>query len=151
MVRLTAAHDVRLEASDVDAPLTGQKPNYTLDTLTLLHAMLGAETQLFAIIGADSFRQFARWHKPLQLLEKAEWIVAARPGEEFSSGWGALEADFPEAELAPVRHRIHFLTEPDQDISATQLRHELQRGVVSSEWLLPEVAAYIREQQLYRV
>ncbi len=141
MVRLLCGEDARLEASDMDSPLAGGSPNYTVEALEALHAQNpGAE--LFALAGADSFLTLRQWREPERLLSLAEWIVVSRPGS-------------PLDDLAPLQlstleaGRVHVLRGMDEDISATGLRERLRMGVSCGDALTPAVALYIARMHLY--
>jgi nicotinate-nucleotide adenylyltransferase len=88
MVELACKADSRFVVSDLDAPRSDGKPNYTVQTLAALHEAV-PDARLFNLVGADSFLNLPRWHEPERLLELAEWIVVSRPG-------------FPLADLSPL-------------------------------------------------
>jgi len=127
--------------STLDAPRPDERPNYTVDTLIAIGRQYpGAE--LFNLVGADSFLDLPRWHRPDRLLELAEWIVVTRPGYPLSE---------TPLHLTPAQaNRVHVLTEVEEDVSATSLRERLRLGDACSDLLTPSVAAYIALHGLYR-
>lgn len=141
MVMLACEHDHRFKPSSLDAPNPDGRPNYTVDTLTMLRTLY-PEATLFHLVGADSFLSLPHWREPRRLLELAEWIVVSRPGSSLD-GIEALG-------LTPQqRSRVHLLETVHDDISATELRQRLARGEACDDKILPEVLAYIRAHRLY--
>ena len=145
MTTLACMDDPRFLPSTIDAARPDGRPNYSVDTLRLLHqSMPGA--QIFNLIGADSFLSLARWRDPQQLLDLAEWIVVSRPGYSDQS----LLADPPGLTLtAAQRARIHPLSSIHEDIAATNLRERLRTGDPCQDLLPPQVSGYIQHHHLY--
>jgi nicotinate-nucleotide adenylyltransferase len=142
MVELACRTDPRFAVSDLDAPRSDGKPNYTVETLATLHETM-PDARLFNLVGADSFLDLPRWHEPEQLLDLAEWIVVSRPG-------------FPLADLSMLgltprqRGRVHLLQTVHEDVAATNLRERLEAGDQCADVLDPAVSAYIKVHHLYR-
>jgi nicotinate-nucleotide adenylyltransferase len=143
MVELLCAEANGLEPSMVDAPQLDDSPNYTIDTLARLRASLPDATEIFVIVGADSFLTLRDWRKPNELLLAAEWIVVSRPGFD-------LHALAPLGLTDAQRARVHLLGDVNEPVSATEIRARLRAGT-DCLGLLPErILAYIREHELYR-
>jgi nicotinate-nucleotide adenylyltransferase len=163
MVRLAVASVPGLTASDIDAALPGDQPNYTVDTLERLRK-LHPRDQLFCLVGADSFLTLKHWHRCTDLLLFCDFIVAGRPGFSLEQINAALpvgirnigEESFP----GYVRYtltgpegrgtQLYFLPDLHQDISATEIRGALAEGSELDKVLDPAVAAYIHTHALYR-
>ena len=164
MVRLAVAGEPGLVASDVDAPLPGSRPNYTIDTLRRLREHLQPTDELFFLLGADSFLTLRRWHNCTELLLFCNFIVAGRPGfslEQFNAALPkgvrntgeARAAGFTRFTLAGPSGQsteLFLLPDLDQDISATEIRAALAEGSELETVLAPSVAEYIRSHGLYR-
>ena len=164
MVRLAVAGEPGLVASDVDAPLPGSRPNYTIDTLRRLRKHLQPTDELFFLLGADSFLTLRRWHNCTELLLFCNFIVAGRPGfslEQFNAALPkgvrntgeARAAGFTRFTLAGPSGQsteLFLLPDLDQDISATEIRAALAEGSELETVLAPSVAEYIRSHGLYR-
>jgi nicotinate-nucleotide adenylyltransferase len=164
MVRLAVAGEPGLVASDVDAPLPGARPNYTIDTLRRLRKHLQPTDELFFLLGADSFLTLRRWHNCTELLLFCNFIVAGRPGfslEQFNAALPkgvrntgeARAAGFTRFTLAGPSGQsteLFLLPDLDQDISATEIRAALAEGSELETVLAPSVAEYIRSHGLYR-
>ncbi len=178
MTRLAIANYLNFELSLLDAPTGDDRPNYSAETLRRLRTELPSDTELFFLVGADSLRQFARWHKAAEIPFLASLIVASRPGES-QDAWATPKSWLPHAlravpdsslqRQAPspvrsmhVRHpdgratSIYFLDNIHFDISATRLRQWLSQAYqtepnASVRNLLPQpVLEYILEHDLYR-
>jgi nicotinate-nucleotide adenylyltransferase len=142
MVELACKADSRFAVSDLDAPRSDGKPNYTVQTLAALHEAV-PDARLFNLVGADSFLNLPRWHEPERLLELAEWIVVSRPGFPL--------ADLSTLSLTPrQRGRVHLLQTVHEDVAATNLRERLEAGDSCADVLDPAVSAYIQAHHLYR-
>jgi nicotinate-nucleotide adenylyltransferase len=164
MVRLAVAGEPGLVASDVDAPLPGARPNYTIDTLRRLRKHLQPTDELFFLLGADSFLTLRRWHNCTELLLFCNFIVAARPGfslEQFNAALPKGVRNTGEARAAGFTRftlsgpsgqstELFLLPDLDQDISATEIRAALAEGSELETVLAPSVAEYIRSHGLYR-
>ncbi len=147
MTALACAEDPeRFAVSELDAPQADGAPNYTVDTLARLAEILPRAT-IFNLVGADSFRDLARWRDPERLLALAEWIVVSRPGFGFAGGLAEPEG-MPLT--AGQRARVHLLDSVNEEVSATSLRERLGRGEPCVDLLPPLVSAYIQQQGLYR-
>lgn len=164
MVELAVANEPGLTASDIDAPLPGGRPNYTLETLRRLRNQLQPTDTLFCLLGADSFLTVKRWHRCTELLVFCDFIVAGRPGFALDQINAALpegvfktnvdhEPAFTRFTLSSVSGRsseLFLLPDLDQDISATEIRADLAEGAEQQNLLAPAVAEYIRIHGLYR-
>jgi nicotinate-nucleotide adenylyltransferase len=162
MVRLAVAGLAGLTASNIDAALPGDQPNYTVDTLERLRDLHPTD-QLFCLVGADSFLTLKHWHRGIDLLLFCDFIVAGRPGFSLEQINAALpdgvqntaEQTFPRyiryALAGPERSTLLYLL-PDlhQDISATEVRSALAEGFELEKMLDPAVATYIHTRGLYR-
>ncbi len=97
MTALAAQADPRFLPSLLDQPQRNgtddTRPNYTVETLARLRALLAAEpepTTLFTLLGADSWLDIGRWFHAARLLALTDWIVAARPGFSLARAEAAL-------------------------------------------------------------
>jgi len=143
--RNTTSASPRLFVTDIDSPRPDRTPNYTIDTLTTLHALY-PQDELFNLVGADSFLTLPRWRSPIRLIELAQWIVVARPGYTLS------DLQLTPLSLTPVqRDRIHLLTDIHEDVSATSLRKRLRHDDPCADLLSPAVIACIAERGLYKL
>jgi nicotinate-nucleotide adenylyltransferase len=170
MTRLALADEPGFALSLVDAPGPAGQPNYSYDTLLRLQEELGAETQLFCLVGADSLAHLRLWHRAAELPFMATFMVAARPGFALDNLRALLPAGLtmerpPQAsephgvallsgsleDAQGRRAPIHFLPGLDHDLSATGVRQLLlQNDLQACQRLLhPAVLAFLREKKIY--
>lgn len=118
--------------------------SYTLDTVNELHKKYGDDTELFFIIGSDSMADLSHWHKAQELIGKAYFLAAARPG---------IELNFEEVRKVFGRtglSHIHQFITPGFEISSTSIRERIKLGR-SIKYLVPEeVEKYIYKENLYQ-
>ncbi len=79
MTRLAIAGEQDFALSLADAPKPSGEPNYTLETLLALRAILPPASALFCLMGADSLSALHRWHRAAEIPFVAPLIVASRP------------------------------------------------------------------------
>lgn len=139
MARLGTADNPALEVSGVEIERPG--PSYTADTLEWL-LTTGPGASLTLILGQDALLDLPHWVRPRRILELATLAVARRGGSNNSEE--ALRA------LPGLEERLVWLEMPRIDISASEIRARVRRGL-SIRYLVPgAVEAYIREHGLYR-
>lgn len=141
MCRLAVADDNEISISLIDAERPG--PHYTSDMLRLFRERVGAEVELYFLMGLDSLRDLPTWHEP-------EWLVhncrlAALRRHDVEIDWEGLEEELP-----GVRERVVVLDMPELDIASSSLRERVRTGQPIRYQVPREVELYIREQGLYR-
>jgi len=141
MVRLAIADKPYLKLSTVEIERPG--PTYTVDTMAELQAQLGAENDLFFILGWGSLAELPQWKEPSRLITMCRLAVVPRPGYPRPD-LKALEARIP-----GLSQRVILMDKPEIDISASEIRDRVARGL-SITHLVPEpVESYIKQQKLY--
>lgn len=152
---------VRVSTIELDAP---EKP-YTVETLARLKEKMGADAQLFFVMGADSWTDIRTWREWERVLELTNHIVMARPGYELDAAHvtpqirerildlrGAGREAIARAVEASETEKIYVTDAVQIDISATRIR-ELVREERTPEWralVPPPVAEFIEKYRLYR-
>ncbi|MGB8477794.1 MAG: nicotinate (nicotinamide) nucleotide adenylyltransferase [Acidobacteriaceae bacterium] len=181
MTALATQADPRFVPSLLDAPhrdaTDTTRPSYTVETLSQLRRTLAMEaepTELFTLLGADSWLDIGHWFQASRLLALSDWIVAARPGFSLIGSEAALPAEIkvergssdsavandvsgalPTCELT-LHHTdsaptcVWFLPDLQVDISATELRAALDQGQPDPELLPAPVWNYIAKTEIYR-
>ena len=134
---LCAEEPAYLRASAMDAPHADGSPNYTVETLEAMRREW-PRVRLFAILGADSFREFPRWHEVERLQAMAEWIVVSRPG-------------FAVGERTPGSERVYRIEDVAVPLASRLLRERLRQGEDCEGAVPASVLAYIHAHGLYRV
>lgn len=113
---------------------------YTVDTLSAMQKQWpGAE--LYYIIGEDTLLDLPNWRKPDKVFTLCQFLVCCRTSEE-------LEKLPLTKKLASRGAKLHFLSLPPREISATEVRRKLAAGEEAEE-LSPQVHQYIRVMGLY--
>ena len=137
MVRLAVDGDPLYEVDDLELHRPG--PSYTLDTLRNLTSR-GSDRANW-LIGADMLLYLPNWHRPLDLLNEANFIVMARPG--WSLDWAALPPEY--------RHlQANVVEAPLIAITSTEVRDRIRAGL-PIRYLTPDsVCRYIHDRGLYR-
>jgi len=153
MVELAVKNEPGLVADDRE--IRRARPAYTVETLEELRAELGAEAELWCLIGADAFVGLASWYRWRDIFTLANLAVALRPGSELNALPGVLSDELKARQVFDFPKRtpsgtIRALTLPPVDISATELRAKLAADQAVHGWLDPEVANYIRNHGLYQ-
>ena len=138
MLALATQNDPVLVIStfEFDAP----DRRYTVDTIGEFQRRLEAGTELFFIMGADSWAEIRTWRDWERLLKLVKHIVVARPGYDVAPAPPGLQ------------EQILFTDVVMKDISATDIRRLASEGRVEElEKLVPEaVANYIKKYGIYR-
>ena len=138
MLALATQNDPRLSLStfELDAP----DRRYTVDTVEHFQTKFGESTELFFIMGADSWSEITTWREWERLLKTINHIVVTRPGHE-------VDKTLPVADA-----RVFFTDAVMNDVSATNIRRlAAARRFDGLTQLVPApVAEYIRKYELYR-
>jgi nicotinate-nucleotide adenylyltransferase len=131
---------------------------YTIDTLRAVRAELGPKASIAFLLGADQLQQLESWHEWRGLFDLAHICAASRPG--FPSDTAqlppALAREFTRraASAEQIRNTPHGLTylaaNLAVDVSATQIRADLQHGEPPASLVPPGVLDYIQRHNLYR-
>lgn len=144
MARLAVEGEPLFEVSD--AELSRDGPSYTIDTIEAFRREVGPEAQLFWIIGADSLPELPTWRRVPDLVRAACIVTATRPGfvppsiEFLASAVGREHAEALLDQCCPT---------PAIDISSTEIRRRVSRGL-SIRFLVPDaVASHIHRHGLY--
>ena len=140
MTVLATNSNPRCEVSRLELDRDG--PSYTIDTLRVLRQMLGGDTEVLFITGADAVLEILTWHESEAVLREGRFVAVHRPGYDLDRLMAVLG---PEA----MEH-IEPLALRELDISSTDLRERVARGQ-SIRYLTPEpVIEYIARRGLYR-
>ncbi|MDG5765909.1 nicotinate (nicotinamide) nucleotide adenylyltransferase [Balneolales bacterium ANBcel1] len=136
MLQLVFGTRSEVSLSDVEQRIT--PPHYTLKTLSYLKASY-PDRSLILCIGGDSLQDLPNWFDYRSIGQKAELLVAERPG---------VSLDVPD-ELSAFS--VHFCEHDPVEVSSTDIRERMASGhEESARDLHPEVAAYIKKHGLYR-
>jgi nicotinate-nucleotide adenylyltransferase len=140
MVEAAIASNPAFTLSRVDLDRPG--PHYTVDMLRILGRAY-PEAVLFFLMGGDSLAEFATWRHPSGIVRQARLGVMERPGWEADVA--VLAAEIPD-----IRDRLALLHAPYLEISGTDLRRRVRRGLPIRYLVPPAVEWYVREHRLYQ-
>jgi nicotinate-nucleotide adenylyltransferase len=130
MLKIAIRGNPRFQASDLEIRRGGV--SYTVDTLRELRRRTRADLHL--ILGADAARLLPRWRSIDVVRELATFVLVSRPGHR-------VRARMP---------KQHIVEAPLLEISSTEIRDRVRRGL-SIRYLVPEgVERHIRRRGLYR-
>lgn len=146
MVRLAISGDPLFEFSDHDLACEG--PSYTVDTVGHFRDRFGPTTPLFWIIGADSLAELTTWRDLPGILDRCEIATAARPSAD-PVDWKALTAAIGAERAGRVRANV--LGTPAIDISSTDIRQRVAKGLPVRYFVPDAVSCYITQYELYGV
>ena len=135
MLRAAIESDGRFEISDVEVQRGGV--SYTIDSVRHFHALFPGD-RLYWIIGGDQLPKMNLWKDAVELARLVEFITLERPGH-------------PATRIPDVPGlRFHRCDGHLIDISSSELRQRVQRGL-SVRFLCPrKVILYIEAHNLYR-
>jgi nicotinate-nucleotide adenylyltransferase len=145
MCRLVARYDPLFTVSDVETRREGR--SYTIDTVDAFRRE-GARVTL--IIGTDMLDYLPQWHRAEELVQRASFLVAARPplDERVEEILRSLGTEFGEDVARRMRDAI--VETSRIEISSTGIRNRVAQGQ-AVEYLTPEfIVNYIEEAGLYR-
>lgn len=137
MCRLVAEEDPFFEAEDIEIQKGGM--SYTIETVRELARRTGQKAHW--LIGADMAAILPQWRESQALIREVEFVLMARPGWTFD--WQSL----PEAYRA-LRHNV--VSAPLIQISATEIRQRLARGLPINYLVPPTIERYIHHHSLYQ-
>lgn len=158
MLALATQNDSQLSISTFE--LDDPDRRYTVDTVAHFQRQLGDETELFFIMGADSWSEITTWREWERLLTMTNHIVVTRPGYEPAlTHIGAvgerivdLRGGVTKATTSRRTPGIYFTDVVMKDVSATTIRRlasEDRTGELT-DLLPPPVLEYIKKYGIYK-
>ena len=120
-------------------------PSYAVDTVAELAERSRAEgrPEPWFILSAEVLDDLDTWREPLRILDLCRMAVAPRPGAgRLDRAW--LTDHYPGRE-----DRFRLLPGPQLDITATDIRERVRRGLPIADLVPRPVAEYIRDHGLY--
>jgi nicotinate-nucleotide adenylyltransferase len=157
MLALATQDDPQLSIStfELDAP----DRRYTVDTVDHFQRVLGDSTELFFIMGADSWSEITTWREWERLLSMTNHIVVTRPDyDPVKTHVGKISDRIVDARGGKSLSRtegatkIFFTDVVMKDVSATNIRRLASEGRVEElAGLVPgPVLEYIKKYGIYR-
>jgi nicotinate-nucleotide adenylyltransferase len=118
--------------------------SYTVDTIAELKNITGEDDELIFIMGYDSLASFPRWKDPERMIRDCRLVAVPRPGCAVPD----LEA--LEKEVPGISGNVIILDGPHIDISATEIREKVSKGLPLSNLVPRPVEEYIKQHRLYQ-
>jgi nicotinate-nucleotide adenylyltransferase len=114
---------------------------YTVDTVEHFQRELDHSTELFFIMGSDSWSEITTWREWERLLTMTNHIVVTRPGYEVSK-----------ADVGARAGQVFFTDVVMNDVSATNIRRLASEGRYEElvELLPGPVFEYVKKYGIYR-
>ncbi len=140
MVELAVEHEAGMAVCREEIDRDGVI--YTVDTLAALKRKM-PDCTLTYLIGADTLRALGTWRRVETVIERCKFLVMMREGEtreevvRLAGLWTQRGA------------QIDFLDARKMDISSTQIREQIQKGLPFERLVPQAVADYIHEHGLY--
>lgn len=141
MTKLAVMDTPYFEVSAVEIDRGGN--SYTYETLRELKDIY-PESELFFIVGADSFFYMDKWKEPEEIFKNAVILVSVR--DDSSIEELEKKRNFFVDEYNAV---VKFLSMECIDISSTQIREMIKEGKSVDNMVPSNVIDYISENKLY--
>jgi len=138
MTELAVSRYEGFEASGIEEKLTTEK-SYTVPVLKELKRMWGNK-KIYFIMGEDQFHSIESWYNYKELFEIVEVVVLSRPGESKKR---------PMIERSLIE-KVEFVNQREIEISSSEIRERVRKGLPISFFVPPEVEDYIKKKGLYR-
>jgi nicotinate-nucleotide adenylyltransferase len=158
MLALATQNDPQLSISSFE--LDNPDRRYTVDTVEHFQRTLDEATELFFIMGADSWSEITTWREWERLLTMTNHVVVTRPGfEPVTTHIGVIGERIVDlrgtvAKAVPGRRtpKIYFTDVVMKDVSATGIRRLASEGRSDelSNLLPAPVLEYIKKYGIYR-
>lgn len=163
MLALATQGEPRLSISAIE--LDEPSRPYTVETLARMQSQLGAEVELFFVMGADSWMEIKTWREWERVLELTNHIIVTRPGYELSAEHvtpairkrvvdlrGLAAEAIARAIDNPEGTKIYVTDVVAMDVSATAIRGLARAGRRDEVGtLVPSpVAEFIEKYRLYQ-
>jgi len=147
--------------AEAGAGQSGREIFYSVDTVKHFKQKYHGGEHLYFLTGADSFLDIPTWKDYETLLGLCDFIVASRPGfnvkavrlvippEQFGRR-GAVHTPLDPRAITLRRTVVYVLDTVDSHVSATDVRHRLDRNQSIHGLVPPRVEEYITKKALYR-
>ena len=145
---------IKISTIELDAP---ERP-YTIETQGKIKAQF-SESQIFFVIGADSWAEIDTWRDWENVLTATNIIVVTRPDYEITF---SHVTDVARERIVDLRGKMEFATNSEAkiyitdavnlDISATEIRQKVKENADGWQEFVPkEIVNYIEKYGLYSI
>tara|TARA_B100000029_G_scaffold516109_1_gene626967 strand:- start:45872 stop:46474 length:603 start_codon:yes stop_codon:yes gene_type:complete len=136
MVELATQNDLRFEVSNLEFNRPGL--SYMVDTLKECRRIYGSSVYIYLVMGADSLLDINTWYSPEEIFDLATVVAVPRPGMDL------LNVD------QRWRDRFVTLQLPEIEVSSTDVRERVEKGLSISHMVPTAIAGYIKKNGLYK-
>jgi nicotinate-nucleotide adenylyltransferase len=140
MVELAIKEYPQFEISLIEVNKRGN--SYTCETLEDLKTTY-ANTEFYFIVGADSLFQIEKWYNPGKIFELSKIVCTVRGEYDLET---IKEKGI---ELSRLGADIIYMDTSKIDISSTEIRAKVKRGLPVNDFVPQAVADYIIQERLY--
>ena len=113
------------------------KPSYTIDTLNALQEKF-PDDEFYLIIGGDNWKLFGKWRNSEEILDKYHVLIYPRLN---------YKVIIPDE----LKDRVALVDAPIIELSSTEIRERLARGLSVRYYVPDDVLEYIERKHLYRI
>ncbi len=142
MVKAAIADNPRFALSRVDLDRPG--PHYSADMVGLVATEHPNATLVF-LMGSDSLRDLLSWHDPARLVAQCRLGVMRRQGKRVEAVLESLYNALP-----ALPDKLEIVDAPYIEISGTEVRRRIYKGLSIRYRVTDGVAAYIKREELYK-
>lgn len=153
MVKLAIADCQQFSLSRIEEKIEG--PSYTVKTIQRLSMEEEfANTEIFLIVGLDTFNDIQSWYQYENLLSLVHFIVVGRKGHDKGFFLELLEKlGYEKANsdqwILNVNRKLAYLDHEPPGIASSDIRLKIAEKEDISLLLPPQVYEYIKNNQLY--
>jgi nicotinate-nucleotide adenylyltransferase len=163
MVQLAIQDVSEFALTDLEIRRPGK--SYSIDSVRAIQQEYGPDTAIFFIIGLDAFLDLPSWKDVETLLGICRFVVISRPSASFRAVASLpffqavpehtlVDLDAAQQERADIAlangRMVTFLRLPPCDVSASEIRTCVQKGLPLANLLPAPVESYILREGLYR-
>jgi nicotinate-nucleotide adenylyltransferase len=131
MLKLALSGRKGFAVSEVEIKRKGR--SYSINTLTYFRKKYGRSAEIFFITGSDSLKDLDKWKDLDKIFEICEFVIVKRPC------FDSKKISFP----------VIFLDIAAKDISATDIRGRIEKGLSISKMVPADVMDYMERHKLY--
>lgn len=152
LLQLALKENSSLIADDIELERSGS--SYMVDTLRLMRHQLPT-TAIALILGIEAFNHLQSWYEWQELIELAHIVVTDRAsfGNELNIELNAFVKKHETQELSQLKElthgKIYRQNVTPFEVSATQIRSDIQQGISVADFLAPQVWQKIEQLNLY--
>jgi nicotinate-nucleotide adenylyltransferase len=158
MVKLAVEGNSNFFVSDIEIKDRGK--SYSILTLNKLRRIY-PHALFFFILGIDAFLDIETWKDYRRVLDLCSFVVISRPGYHLSEAGKVLGKKYRDRiqELQKTNtiggaqndcHKIFILPFEALDVSSTEIRERLKKGLSIKGKVPPSVNEYIMRNKLYQ-